>query len=511
MSLLIKALDKAEKDQARHGKTTKAEASQSSDDWSLEAIHLELGNINVNKAAPTLGGNIAVGNSNSNAGIDEDSLAEFNETPLLVKSERIKSERKNQGYLANGLSDATQDQVNKTQDYQSKAKKTQVQQTLTEQDNARLVQQGQAANVFSAKRTARDSKKIMLLSVVSLLGLLLLGTGLYSYLGKPVEFAKPRFVQAPAQVLSAVSVAPTQAEPIEASQLPVVQPQVNVRDIQASAPTASMLSANESLEKNQRSDQQLIPVQSKTEKKTPGSDVDLSKPIATAKLDAASLESVNPAPKNSKRLIASQSASVTVTKNKQEAGVSPTLLNAYQAFSVGEDTKAQQLYKQVLQNEIRNVDAMLGLAAIAQRQSRVDDASGWYRKVLELDPKNAIAQSSLINAQMQSGGQEDGVASESRLKNLIAQQPENASVQAALGSLYADQNQWASAQQAYFEAHRLAPASADFTFNLAASLDQMGKPKLALPYYKRTLELLAKSGNSSVDESALRARIKVIE
>ena len=411
------------------------------------------------------------------------------------------------------MSDVTQAQGNKTQDYQSRAKKTQVQQTLTEQDNARLAQQGQAANVFAAKRAdnTRDPKKIVLLSAVGLLGLLLIGIGLYSYLGKSVEFTKPRFVQATTQVPFVVSVAPTQAEPIEASQLPVVQPQANARDIQASPPTASILSVNESLEKNQLSDQQLIPVQSKTEKKKTDSDVDFSKPIAIAKLDAASSEAVNPAPKNSKRLIASQSASVTVTKNKQEAGVSPTLLNAYQALSTGEDIKAQQLYKQVLQNETRNVDAMLGLAAIAQRQNRADDASGWYRKVLELDPKNAIAQSSLINAQMQSGGQEDAVASESRLKNLIAQQPENASVQAALGSLYADQNQWASAQQAYFEAHRLAPANADFTFNLAASLDQMGKPKLALPYYKRTIELLAKAGNSSIDESALRARIKAIE
>lgn len=219
--------------------------------------------------------------------------------------------------------------------------------------------------------------------------------------------------------------------------------------------------------------------------------------------------------KTSKRLISSPSTSVSttvsVTKNKSETGVSPTLMNAYQAYTVGDDVKAQQLYKQVLQTESRNSDAMLGLAAIAQRQNRTEDAAGWYRKVLELDPKNAIAQASLINVQVQDTGQDDGTARESRLKNLIAQQPENANLQGALGSLYADQNQWASAQQAYFEAHRLAPSNADFTFNLAASLDQMRKPKLALPYYKRALELLPKAGGSGIDEVAVRARIKAIE
>ena len=50
----------------------------------------------------------------------------------------------------------------------------------------------------------------------------------------------------------------------------------------------------------------------------------------------------------------------------------------------------------------------------------------------------------------------DPVSAESRLRNQIALQPEAAQLHAALGDLYAAQARWASAQQAYFEAYRLA-------------------------------------------------------
>lgn len=50
------------------------------------------------------------------------------------------------------------------------------------------------------------------------------------------------------------------------------------------------------------------------------------------------------------------------------AGVDPVLLSAYEAYSRGDDTAAQKQYRQVLQADIRNVDALLGMAAIAVRQ-----------------------------------------------------------------------------------------------------------------------------------------------
>jgi uncharacterized protein HemY len=146
------------------------------------------------------------------------------------------------------------------------------------------------------------------------------------------------------------------------------------------------------------------------------------------------------------------------------------------------------------------------MAAIAQRQGRDTDAAGWYQKVLEIEPKNTIAQSAVAGAQANA----DAVGTESRIKNLLAQQPEAANLHAALGNLYAEQNQWASAQDAYFNASRFAPNSADYAFNLAISLDQLGKPGLALAQYQRALDLLNSSGASTPDRAQLETRIQAL-
>jgi uncharacterized protein HemY len=157
-----------------------------------------------------------------------------------------------------------------------------------------------------------------------------------------------------------------------------------------------------------------------------------------------------------------------------------------------------------LQQDVRNVDALLGLGAIASRQGRMADANGWFGKVLEIDPRNNMAQAALIDNQPQ--GNEAN--SESRIKNMLAKHPNDANLHSALGNLYAEQNQWPAAQQAYFDAYSL-NGSADNTFNLAVSLDQMGKPKLALPYYQRALAQA--SDKSSIDKAALEARIAAIQ
>jgi Tfp pilus assembly protein PilF len=207
--------------------------------------------------------------------------------------------------------------------------------------------------------------------------------------------------------------------------------------------------------------------------------------------------------------IASESASIEVTKSNPQAGINPTLMSAYEAYNAGNDVEAQKLYKQVLQRDIRNLDALLGLGAIASRQGRIADANGWYGKVLEIEPRNGMAQSALLDNQLQiSAAQGNTQETESRLKNMLAKQPNDTNLHIALGNYYAERNQWSSAQQAYFDAYSL-NASADNAFNLAVSLDHLGKTKLALPYYQRALELA--SSNSNIDKAALEARIAAIQ
>ncbi|MDD2833706.1 MAG: hypothetical protein PHD12_06815 [Methylotenera sp.] len=191
----------------------------------------------------------------------------------------------------------------------------------------------------------------------------------------------------------------------------------------------------------------------------------------------------------------------------QPVGVDPLLTAAYEAYTRGEDATAQQQYRQMLQKDVRNVDALLGMAAIAQRQGRQGDAVGWYQKVLETEPRNTTARAAISQIEADT----DPVSAASRIKNMLALQPESANLYAALGNLYAAQQQWPAAQEAYFNASRFAPASADYAFNLAVSLDHLGKSGLALAQYERALSLLNDSGTASLDKSQLEARISALK
>jgi uncharacterized protein HemY len=104
-------------------------------------------------------------------------------------------------------------------------------------------------------------------------------------------------------------------------------------------------------------------------------------------------------------------------------------------------------------------------------------------------------------------GQLDPVASESRLKNLIATQPESALLHFSLGNQYAKQSRWSEAQAAYFKAHSVDPENADYAFNLAVSLDQLHQGKLALEFYQRALALTDRRA-ASFDPARARLRVQ---
>jgi tetratricopeptide (TPR) repeat protein len=104
-------------------------------------------------------------------------------------------------------------------------------------------------------------------------------------------------------------------------------------------------------------------------------------------------------------------------------------------------------------------------------------------------------------------GRLDPVASESRLKTLIANQPDVSQLHFSLGNQYAQQSRWSEAQSAYFKAYSLDPENADFAFNLAVSLDQLRQKKPALEYYQRALSLTAKRP-ASFDSAQARTRVQ---
>lgn len=182
--------------------------------------------------------------------------------------------------------------------------------------------------------------------------------------------------------------------------------------------------------------------------------------------------------------------------------IDPTLVQAYEALQQGDFARARGLYEQVWQADPRNLDALLGLAAIATRNSESTLALRYYQSALELDPRNAYAQAGLLSIV---GGADPG-ATESQIKLLIAREP-SALLYFGLGTLYAEQGQWPSAQQAYFQAYQLQPDNPDYAFNLAVGLEHMGQPRAALDYYRKALDLSFRRGRANFDQNLVIERV----
>lgn len=145
---------------------------------------------------------------------------------------------------------------------------------------------------------------------------------------------------------------------------------------------------------------------------------------------------------------------------------------------------ARRDYEQAVRNDPNNVDALLGLAAIAQRQGRTSDAERYQQRALIADPRDAGAQAAVLS----NNDNSNPTATESRLKTLLSAQPESAQLNFALGNVYAKQARWNEAQQVYFNAVAGDTSNPDYLFNLAVSLDQLRQPKLAAQHYRMALE-----------------------
>ena len=185
--------------------------------------------------------------------------------------------------------------------------------------------------------------------------------------------------------------------------------------------------------------------------------------------------------------------------------VNADLATAYRALQEGSLDVARTHYERLLQQEPRNLDALLGMAVLAGRGDRLDEAGRFYLRALEVAPRNPVAQAGLLSLL----GMADPAGSEARVKQLLAQQPA-AFLHFSLGNLLAAQERWSEAQQSYFQAYRLDADNADYAFNLAVSLEHLNQPKPALTYYRRAVQLLTGHGAGFRREAA-EARIAKLQ
>lgn len=162
------------------------------------------------------------------------------------------------------------------------------------------------------------------------------------------------------------------------------------------------------------------------------------------------------------------------------------ILSAHDAYIAGDLHHAQTQYRQVLQSDPANLDALDGMGVIALHQGQPEQAEHLFRRALLISPHDPVALAGLSQTRAP-----ESLRAETRLRVSLAEQPDAIATRIALGDSLAGQQRWAEARQAYFQAHALAPDDPDLAYNLAVSLDHLGQHRPAATYYSKALELAA--------------------
>lgn len=474
MSLLIKALESAERGKQAELKRGAAEAT-SFDDLGLEPL-----------STPD--------------------KADAAETVILNSAAEAPASKTDSFNAAAAVSVAKVKQQSEVK--QSEVKQPEVKQPEVKKDHKQQV----AANVFVANQAAKNSTSLTALLMLGVAGALVIWLCLqgYQYLSK-VNTPETIVVKPVPQVAVTTELASAAWQPVQTVEAQTAYTENPAADAVGSAPKTDV-----NIQNSTAAQTALVPENNTAVSSSVFSNRATASKVAPSRVaDLGDAVNANASTSTSNTSEFNKRSPLKLVSRTQAAGVDPTLLSAYEAYSRGDDAMAQKQYRQVLQVDTRNVDALLGMAAIALRQSRYADANGWYQKVLEIEPRNSTALSAVANLQISGESADaataDYASTESHIKSMLAQQPEAANLHAALGNLYAAQSQWSLAQAAYFNASRYAPNSADYAFNMAVSLDQLGKSGLALAQYQRALGLLASSGAGSLDKAQLEARIQALQ
>ena len=368
-------------------------------------------------------------------------------------------------------------------------------------------------NVFAVKQVASPSGKAKWILPIAGVLLAVIGAGGWYVWNEMNRLSKPvaRLPIPPTPPAAAVPAPPTEA-PATSSTTSVIAPETSTTA--ASAPTAAVAPVTKAASVEAPLPPPLPPLlpPPATQLKEERAPTAVKIVTATPREALARRIEALPAPPNpnsGKEKVMLRPAKATVLE------INPALAAGYAALAAGDYATAKQRYAEAIAANGNSADAHLGFATAAARSSNAADFSlaiKHYQRVLEIDPRNSTASAALI---VLAGGK-DGTApsgssggseKEMELKRLIAQDPTAANAHFLLGNLYAEARQWREAQPAYFEAARLMPQNADYNYNLAVSLDQLGQGTAALNFYRRAMVASIKG---QFDSSAVERRIAAL-
>ena len=190
----------------------------------------------------------------------------------------------------------------------------------------------------------------------------------------------------------------------------------------------------------------------------------------------------------------------------QASDFSSIIGKAFHAYSIDSLSEAGALYTRALQLEPYNRDANLGVAAVAMKTGNYPVARVRYQHLLSLDPVDVVAFSALLN--LAAATRDPVIENEMVLHS--SQHRDSPALHAALGNYYSQTARWVMASRSYAAAVGLSPDTADYLYNLAVTLDNLGDSQAAIETYERALAL-SETGFYTFSVMDATARLQVLQ
>lgn len=166
--------------------------------------------------------------------------------------------------------------------------------------------------------------------------------------------------------------------------------------------------------------------------------------------------------------------------------LSQALATAKAHHQAGQLPQAEQITRQILQQQPQQVEALNLLGVIACQNGRLEEGMTLYRQALALKPGFTGARENLCLALWKLGKQriEEAIATYSQI---VTFEPNNLKAYEGLGAILQDQNKLDEALAYYQQALSVQSDDPIALNNIGVILQRQGKSKMAISYHQRAL------------------------
>lgn len=168
--------------------------------------------------------------------------------------------------------------------------------------------------------------------------------------------------------------------------------------------------------------------------------------------------------------------------------IKQALTQATAYHQTGRLAQAEQIYRQILQQNPQQVEALNLLGVISCQHGRFDEGIALYRQALALKPEFTMARENLCLALWKQGGRmvEEAVTT---LTQIITYEPKNLQAYENLGTILLEQNKLNEALHYYHQGLQVQPDNPRLLNNIGTVLQQQGKSRQAIAYHRKALAI----------------------